>query len=173
MTGPDTTRLLLAALLLAQLCGCPRDRQQQGPTSLLGRAAPEFALESLTRRRFYLGRQQREPTLLLFWDTSCKVCVRLMVDLERLRVKLGTSRVAMAAVCTDPQNLDEVRRISGGLGLGYAVLLDRGARVARSYRVRAHPTVVLISPAGKVLLVREGYSRPLLGQLRDAIEGLR
>ena len=110
--------------------------------------------------------------MLVVWSTTCSVCKREMVALKELQDELGPKGLVVASVCTDPEDLGEVRRIVGGLGVGYPVLLDRGGGVAGKYGVRAVPTTVVVDPEGRMRLVREGYSPALMRQLRRTVEGL-
>ena len=160
--------LLLVAVLLP--LGCPNG-DEQGGAAVVGKLAPSFALETIDHDRFYLRDHRGKPVVLLFWDTSCQICKRQMVALESLRQAMGPERVTMATVCVDPENAATARRVVDGLGLGFPTLLDRGGGLGRSLGVKAYPTTVVIAPQGKVSFYREGYTEPLMQELRRAIEG--
>lgn len=164
MRRPSSRLLAAGALLL--LAGCQE-------SSLLEGSAPAFSLETLTHERFHLNQQRGKIVVLLFWDTTCRVCKKELAELETLRRELGDKRVVLANVCTDPENRGEAHRVIRALGIGYATLLDRGGEVARRYRVRAFPTTIIVTPEGRVGFAREGRTDALMGQLRRVIERLR
>ncbi len=159
------------SLAAAALLGCSRGAPGR-PARSTGKAAPDFRLDTLSHGRFYLNAQRGRAVVLVFWWTTCQACKQEMVALKGLRDELGPRGVVVASVCTDPEDLGEVRRIVGDLGVGYPVLLDRGGGVAGKYGVRAVPTTVVVDPKGRMRLVREGYSPALMRQLRRTVEGL-
>lgn len=158
-------RTLLAAPFFFG-CGCSR----RSPAR-----APDFRLETLDRKRFYLNEQRGRVVVLVFWATTCSVCKEEMVELKALHDEFrarGAAVAAVAAVCTDPENLDAVRRIAKGLGIGYPVLLDRRGEVSKKYSVRVFPTTVVVGPAGRLQLRREGYDPSVMRQVRGKVESL-
>ncbi|MBW2526860.1 MAG: TlpA family protein disulfide reductase [Deltaproteobacteria bacterium] len=157
----------MALTVVALLWGC---RDEPSSAGRDGPPAPAIKLESLDHERFYLRDHRGKPVVLLFWDTSCVVCKRQMVELERMRKSLGPSRLVVASVLNDPENAAAARRMIAGLGLGFPALLDRGGKVAAAYRVGGFPTTVVVTPEGRLGLVREGYTEPLMKQLRTELE---
>lgn len=163
-----------AACAVGLLAGLPhgvgcRDREQA--PQLLGRRAPTFKLDTLDHRRFYLREQLGKPVVLVFWNTSCQVCKRELSELESLRNEVGSSRVVVASVCQDPENIDLARAFVQDLGLGYPTLLDQGGRVTAELAIDTFPTTLVVSPSGEVGFMRVGYTEPLMHQLRGAIDG--
>ena len=163
-------RIAQAALTAPFLycCGCAR---REIPPRI-GAAAPDFRLETLDKKRFYLNEQRGKVVVLVFWTTTCSVCKGEMVELKELDRDLRSQGAVVAAVCADPEDLDAVRRIAEGLGLGYPVLLDRRGQVSADYGVRVFPTTVVVGPAGRVRLRREGYGPPVARQVRGRAESL-
>ena len=163
-------RVKLPVMFAAVLLGCRPPRESGA--ALPGEFAPEFRLESLSGRRFYLNAQRGGTVVLVFWTTTCSACKREMVELTSLDDELGERGLTVAAVCADAENADAVRSIAEGLGLNYLVLLDGGGRVAETYGVRAFPTTVIVGPAGRVQLRREGYAPGVMRQIGDKVRGL-
>jgi peroxiredoxin len=158
----------LLPLAVLWLAGC---RKEQPPDSLVGREAPAITLDTLDHGRFYLREQRGKPVVLVFWNTSCQICKRELVEVEALRVAVGPARVAVAGVCQDPENVDLARALVGGLALGFPTLLDHEGRISQTFGVDGFPTTIVVSPAGKIDLVREGYTEPLMRQLRSTLQG--
>ena len=72
----------------------------------------------------------------------------------------------------DPENVDVARSMVQGLGLSFPTLLDRGGKVTEAYRVKGFPTTVVVTPEGRRGFSREGYTAPLMTQLRQAFNKL-
>jgi hypothetical protein len=62
------------------------------------------------------------------------------------------------------------RSMVQGLGLSFPTLLDRGGKVTEAYRVKGFPTTIVVTPEGRRGFSREGYTAPLMTQLRQALE---
>lgn len=170
-SGPPWWALLLWVLTL--LIGGCRDEAGDGPPQWVGKAAPTISLETLDHERFHLRDHRGKPVVLLFWNTSCQVCKREMVELERLRQQLGPDRVAMATILSDPENLDVARRMVAGLKTSYPTLLDRGGKLTGGLGIDTFPTTMVVTPDGQIGFARVGFTEPLMGQLRQAIERVR
>ena len=164
--GVAARRLLLGAALLLTAC-----RKEPSPEPLVGRPAPAIKLDTLDHGRFYLHEHRGKPVVLVFWDTSCQICKRELVEVESLRAAIGPEKVAVAGVCQDPENIDLARALVQGLGLGFPTLLDHEGRVSKAFGVSGFPTTIVISPTGTVGFVREGYTEPLMLQLRSTVQG--
>ncbi len=150
-------RILLACCFVGMVVGC-RDDGGAGTGSI----ARDFRLDTLGHDRFYLNQNRGKVVVLAFWDTQCSLCKQEMVGLKSLQEKYGSEKLVVAAVCTDPENIDEVRNIVKDLGIDYPVLLDRGAEVSRKYGVVAFPTTVVIDKTGYISLSSQGYSAAIV-----------
>lgn len=113
----------------------------------LGTRAPSFALSALTgERRALAGLLTRgHPVALVFISPSCMPCQALWPDLTRWQTELG-DRITVVAI-TDRRPPDEGSAPPVGPLL---VLLDEDDAVARSYRVGATPSAVLVGTDGIV-----------------------
>jgi len=160
-------RILLACCLAGLLIGCRDD----GGGAVPGSIAKDFRLDTLGHDRFYLNQNRGKVVVLLFWDTQCSLCKREMIDLKSLQDAHGSEKLVVAAVCTDPENIDEVRSIVKELGIDYPVLLDRGADVSRKYGVVAFPTTVVIDKAGYISLAGQGYSAVIVRRVEVKVAG--
>lgn len=154
-------RILLACCLAGLLIGCRDD----GGGAVPGSIAKDFRLDTLGHDRFYLNQNRGKVVVLVFWDTQCSLCKREMIDLKSLQDEHGSQNLVVAAVCTDPENIDEVKSIVKELGIDYPVLLDRGAQVSRQYGVVAFPTTVVVDKAGHISLSSQGYSAAIVRRI--------
>ncbi|UCG12596.1 MAG: TlpA family protein disulfide reductase [Deltaproteobacteria bacterium] len=155
-------RLLVIAALLA---GCSQNGDLPG-------FAPDFRLDTLSHRRFYLNEHRGKVVVLVFWMTICTICKEEKVGLNTLHRALEPRGVVVASVCSDPENLDTVHRIARRLEIDYPILLDHGAKVSKKYSVQVLPTTVVIGPRGRLRFIRVGYSPSIMRQIRSKAESL-
>jgi len=80
--------------------------------------------------------------------------------------------VFVAAVCKDPENIDDVETIVKSLAIGYPVLLDKEAKVFKELGMFAVPTTIVIDQTGKISLVRQGFDAGIMRQIKKKIESL-
>lgn len=161
--------LYALAVLSLVMAGCGPGG---GATPAIGRAAPDFRLDTLTHERFYLNAQRGRVVVLIFWMTTCTICKQEMLEFKAVAEELEPDGVTVASVCTDPENLDAVRHVVDLLGLPFPTLLDHSGRVARRYGVRAWPTTVIIDRGGTLSLWRVGYNDLIARQLRNHLSRL-
>lgn len=161
-------KIILMACLAATIVGCGR---RNGGLKT-GGAAQDFRLDTLAHDRFYLNRHKGKVVVLVFWSTWCRYCKSLMVDLQSLPETADNKDFVIAAVCTDPEDINEVTGIVRDIGIKYPVLLDRGGEVAHKYKVSGLPTTVVIDREGNISQVRRGYSPSVSKQIRSKVVSL-
>ncbi len=139
-------RWLLIALL-SWLAAC----DQNITTLHNGTPAPPFILEQLDGPEIRFPEQYRGQVVALrFWADWCPYCHGEMQALEPVyRQYQGRGLVILAVNVMQP--VETVRPFVAGLGISYAVLLDRQGAVTRDYRVMGLP--------GTFLIDRQGISR--------------
>ncbi len=153
--------LILWGLLLSLLnCG-----KTDGPPGI-GDAAANFHLNTLKHERFYLNQHKGKVVVLVFWATWCRSCKTQMVALQAPGTLPDPRDVTVAAVCTDPENLGDVKNIVNNLGISYPVLLDHGARLFNKFQLTAYPTTLIFGPNQRLRLVRVGYDRAIMNQVK-------
>ncbi len=155
--------LLLAGGVLATLWII---NATKGPSS-----AYDFRLDTRDHQRFYLHEQRGKAVVLMFWETQCIVCKQEMAWLRQIQERYPRD-LSVAAICTDPENSDTLRRIVEALVLPYPILLDPGAVLAQRYGVRVYPTTIILDQVGQQAAVITGYSEGLQRQLTQHIDRL-
>ncbi|HBG28122.1 MAG: hypothetical protein A2Y10_06535 [Planctomycetes bacterium GWF2_41_51] len=132
----------------------------------------DFRLDTLGRDRFYLNQHRGKNVLLVFWSTWCIPCKSQLVALKSLASSPEFKDVVFAAVCNDPENLDDVKRIVKTLDINYLVLLDNQAQVAEKLGVKAVPTTFIVNADGKITLKEEGYDAETMKLITKHISNL-
>lgn len=175
-TNVDRTLVNISRLVLLFIIGCEiglfSGCSDNGSLVTPGKPAQDFRLETLTHDRFYLNQQQGKVVALVFWATWCSSCKQELVALQSLAGQLPQEKLVIAAICTNPENLDTLKAIVQNLGLTYPVLLDQGAKVFQQYHLRAYPTTIIIDQTGIVSVFRVGYSSVFMKQIKTTVESL-
>ncbi len=164
---------LCTALTLVVFCclvitaGCDKSRSGQP-----GTLADDFRLETLSHERFYLNQQRGKVVLLVFWTTWCTQCKKELNELKNLINEMPGNSFVVGAVCSDPENINDLKRIASDWNMNYPVLLDQNAALFKKYRLRGFPSTMVIGRDGRIEMVRNGYSRLIMKQIRGKIKDL-
>jgi thiol-disulfide isomerase/thioredoxin len=149
------------------LGGCRKDK-----ASFNKNEPVDFRLDTLSHDRFYLNQYRGKVVVLAFWATWCIPCKTELVELKSFASMPEFKNVFIAAVCTDPENIDDVETIIKSLTPDYPVLLDKEAKVFNKLGMSAVPTTIVIDQAGKISLTRQGYDPAIMQQIKKNIESL-
>ena len=116
----------------------------------------DWSLMNISGQQVRLSQFVNQPVILVFWATWCPYCKQLLPGMERLHKKYADSGLIVLAV-----NIKEdwqPKTYWRNHQYSFDALLE-GDDVAEIYGVTGTPTVVYISPAGKVLKVAQ-FSDP-------------
>jgi thiol-disulfide isomerase/thioredoxin len=162
--SPGTTlrTLALAGLLIAGFALLPRLFAHQS----VGREAPDFALPIVANATavkageplLRLSDLRGQAVLLDFWATWCGPCRAEAPIVDRVSRRWRDRGVVVVGVDTDRPDEGDPRAFAMTHGLTYPIVQDGSGRTSRSYDVENLPTLVVVSPAGKVVAVRTGVT---------------
>jgi peroxiredoxin len=109
-----------------------------------GDAAPTFQLQDLNGRTVKLSDFHGRDTLVLFWNTGCGFCQRMLPDLKSWEASRlpGSPEVVLVS----SGSADELR----AMGVRSTVLLDPNFTVGPSYGANGTPMGVLVDAEGKI-----------------------
>jgi thiol-disulfide isomerase/thioredoxin len=166
--------LIVCATTLLFCCGpflggCHDDKQ----VISIDNGAVDFRLDTLGHDRFYLNQYHGKVVVLAFWSTWCTVCKSELVELKAFAAAPEYKNlVVVAAVCNDPENIDDVKKITQSLAIDYPVLLDKKAKVYTKLGMSAVPTTVVIDQNERISFTRQGYDSNIIKQIKTSIESL-
>lgn len=120
-------------------------------------ASPTVTFTTLDGRQIGLQDQQGKIVMVIFWATSCSICMGEMPDLVetyRQYQARGFELIAVAMAYDDPE---QVRQFARGRGLPFPVVLDTSGEVAHSFDdTTVVPTTFVIDRNGKLVSQTRG-----------------
>lgn len=133
-----------------------------------GDQAPPFRLKNLDGKMISLtGLLSKGHVMLVFWEPECVYCFSHIKDLNALQAKYKDRGFTIAAINFLGEYESDVREYMNDNGVKYMMLAERlnNIDVAEAYKVIGSPTIVVISPNGKILSY--GYNLPDISQWLD------
>ncbi len=119
----------------------------------VGNTAPEFKLKTLDGKAHSLtDLRKKGHVLLVFWAVECVYCYAHIKEFNHAHDQFK-DKLTIAAINVGGEYPVEVAEYVKDNKLKYLVLSERlnNLDVGESYRVLGTPTLVLVSPQGKVL----------------------
>lgn len=119
----------------------------------VGNTAPEFKLKTLAGNTHSLSTlRNKGHVLLAFWAVECVYCYA-HIKVFNQAYEQFKGKLTLAAINVGGEYPIEVAEYVKDNGLKYLVLSERlnNLDVAESYHALVTPTLVLVSPQGKVL----------------------
>ncbi len=128
--------------------------QPDAPSPFVGHPAPEFELTGLSGSPVKLSDYRGKVVLLNFWATWCIPCQQEMPLLQDRASRYPDKLVILGVNDDEPASL--VEDFTTGLKITFPILLDPGAKVQATYRVRGYPTSIIIDGSGVIRYVHIG-----------------
>ncbi|MGD8785087.1 MAG: TlpA disulfide reductase family protein [Thioalkalispiraceae bacterium] len=129
-----------------------------------GDKAPEFQLHNLKGQMITLsGLLKKGHVMLVFWEPNCVYCFAHIEDFNALQEQYKKD-LTITGVNFLGEYREDVQAYANDNNVKYMLLADRlnNIDVAEAYKVIGSPTIVVISPEGKILSY--GYKLPKLSQ---------
>ena len=124
---------------------------------LIGKPAPDFALESFTGQKVNLQNMRGKLVLLDFWEVWCGPCVQSMPKIQAMHEKYAGKGLVILGVTIDRENYSSNKLFVQKKQFTFPNLL--GNEQTRSgYKVNAIPEYILIDKEGKVILAQAGFT---------------
>ena len=119
------------------------------PSPLVGKAAPDFRLETLVGASVSLAQFKGRPVIVNFWASWCLPC-RDEAPILRAAMDRYTGKglVILGIVVNDPP--ENARKFAEEFKLNYPNLLDPSGKTEVSYGVRGVPTLILFKDGKQV-----------------------
>lgn len=171
----STTKLyrILAALLASSAlaitaAGCGPSPDAKDPSSegggatagLVGKAAPDFAAESVTGEGPTSLKDAKGTVVILdFWATFCGPCKKSFPKYQALVEQFGGEVNVLAVSVDEPDAVtkDQIAEFAKATGVKFAVVWDKEQKAVKLYSPPTMPTSFIIDKEGVVRHVHAGY----------------
>ena len=100
----------------------------------------------------------KKITVIDFWATWCKPCMKGIPKLSQLSSKYRSEGVQFIGINGDgPRNIAKVGPLSKALQIDYPVLLDPDLSIMQDLNVSTFPTLLILNEKNEVIWRHEGY----------------
>ncbi len=155
----------LVVVLLVGLAGLPRLLSFHQAT-LVGHDGPDFSLSLVANgadlggdgQALSMGQLRGRAVVLDFWATWCPPCRMEAPIVDQVARRWRDRGVVVVGVDTDTPDQGDPREFALSHGLSYPIVHDVAGQATRLYGIENLPTLVILSPAGKIVAVRTGVT---------------
>ncbi len=129
--------------------------------SLLGQTAGDFTLADQNGKKHSLAEMRKKGhVLLIFWAVECVYCYAHIKEFKQLYTRYYNRGLTLAGINIGGEYPEDVAEYVKDNEIPYITLAERlnNLDVADAYQAQVTPTMVLVSPEGKI--VYYGYKTP-------------
>ncbi|GAB5410018.1 MAG: hypothetical protein BalsKO_23830 [Balneolaceae bacterium] len=130
-----------------------------------------FRLKNIDNRSTtYKSLKGDQLTVIDFWATWCKPCIKSLPKLVEISDEFKSEGVNFVGISIDgPRNLAKVKPFARSLGVNYPVLLDTNSEVMAQLGVQAIPTLLIVNSDDEIVYFHEGYKPGEEIEIREEI----
>ncbi len=135
---------------------------------------PQFELKDTENNiKSYDDLKGAKITLVDFWATWCKPCLKAIPELNKIYDEYRSAGVEVIGIsCDGPRSTAKVAPMVGTLQIKYPVLLDVNSDIVNNLNLANFPTLLAVDPSGKILYTHEGFETGDEIEIRKEIEKL-
>ena len=164
------TVIIIVLLAYALWVGLLGKKDVEIPSQLVGKPAPEFALESFSGEKVRLSDFQGKTLLVNFWASWCHPCREEAPALERVYLFFSGKQVEFIGIniMDDRRNAEEYIKSFGGT---FVNVYDPENRVHLDYGVGGVPETFFVNPEGVITGKHRGplTEEMIIGYIEKAI----
>ncbi|WP_282039726.1 TlpA family protein disulfide reductase [Saccharicrinis aurantiacus] len=110
-------------------------------------------------------------TVLDFWASWCKPCLKSMPYIEGIYTKYKDQGVSVVGVNTDgPRSQSKVKPIIKSLNIHYPIILDMNNNLMNDLNVLSLPTLLIVDKNNKVIYRHEGFVKGDEKRIEEELE---
>ena len=106
----------------------------RSPSSDVGRAAPDFLLQTAVGGELRFSDLRGSPVLVNFWASWCVPCRKEMPEIVRAYDAHKAGGLVVVAIDLQ-ENDEQVREFAAEYGMEFPVVIDRTGQVAQAWRI--------------------------------------
>jgi thiol-disulfide isomerase/thioredoxin len=132
---------------------------------------PNFRIKNLDNRTVSYNQIKGESlTVIDFWATWCKPCVKSIPEFVEMDKEFADDQVKFVGISIDgPRNKAKVKPFIKSLGVDYTILRDSDSSVMARLRVTAVPTLLIVNADNEIVYFHEGYKSGEEVEIRNKI----
>jgi peroxiredoxin len=158
---PTSSWVLLLSFVV--LAGCS---ESSAPALKIGDPAPAFTVQSLEGKAISLVDYQGSPVVVRFILTDCKYCRADTPVLNEYYSRFAAKGLRLLYVDTLGIDRGTLEAFARELDIKFPVARDIDGKIAASYKVKALPQTIVLSPDHKIIgAILGGVSEPELNRL--------
>lgn len=123
---------------------------------LVGQCAPDFTLSDLNGKAVSLVAFHGRPVMIHFWGVPCTSCAAEYPDFLRAVRTYGPKGLAVLAVESWGQSMQQTRQWQTAHHLPAVILVDPATSVPTQYGVQGTPTTFYVDSKGRISAVVPG-----------------
>ncbi len=129
--------------------------------NVLTPAEAEFELRNLENEAVTGDDFRGSWVLMKFWSTSCILCMEEMPKLEEFYGQLESYDFELVAVNLEDRK-ETIKEVRDDYGLSFTLLKapsrQKAMQIADNYPLRVYPSAALITPEGRPIMKKYGFS---------------
>ena len=130
---------------------------------------PDATFKIIHGEKITLTSLKGKPVMVVFWATTCKICIEEIPDLVELHHLYGKQGLEIIAVAMPYDHPAAVVKLARRMKLPYKVALDVDSKVLHAFiDVQVTPTVFLIANEGHIIMRAVG--RLKMDRIKQLIE---
>lgn len=128
-------------------------------------------LDSQNAMRSFSELKGEKLTVIDFWATWCKPCVKAIPELNTIYENYKEKGIAFISInCDGPRSIAKAIPMGNSLKINYPLLLDINSDVKNQLNLSAFPTLIIINPEGKIVWIHEGYGNGYAEEVTKELE---
>jgi len=145
-------------------------------TCLQAQKIADFRLQdSQNSMKSFLELKGEKLTVIDFWATWCKPCIKAIPELNIIYENYKEKGVAFISInCDGPRSIAKAIPMGNSLKINYPILLDINSDVKNQLNLSVFPTLIIINSEGKIVWVHEGYAsnykEEVIGELEKQLK---
>ncbi len=127
--------------------------------AMAGIKIPAFSLQDVNNKtRHYKDIKGEKLTIIDFWATWCKPCVRAIPKLSEIYHAYKQKGVSVLGISVDsPRNAAKIKPFVKIHRMDYPVLKDPQAEVSTRLNVTVYPTLFIVNSANEIVYTHYGF----------------
>lgn len=143
-------------------------------TSIQAQKVANFRLnDSQNSMKTYMELKGEKLTVIDFWATWCKPCIKAIPELNTIHENFKEKGVAFISInCDGPRSVAKAIPMGNSLKIKYPLLLDINSDVKNQLNLSAFPTLIIINSEGQIVWIHEGYANGYMEEVTGELEKL-